>query len=146
GQLNEDQQTPFGKVVNRGVCNQCQGTGKIIPDKCKTCHGTGSVKKNKEINIDIPAGIDYGQQIRVTGKGAPGVTADPEGDLFVVIQVISHEFLERECDSIYCELPVTFAQVALGDEIGVPTVYGKIKMKNAPGTQTGKVFRLKGKG
>ena len=146
GQLNEEQQTPFGKVVNRRVCNHCQGTGKIIPDKCKTCHGTGSVKKNKEINIDIPAGIDDGQQIRVTGKGEPGVNGGPAGDLFVVIQVKSHEFFEREGDNIYCELPVTFAQVALGDEIEVPTVYGKIKMKIAPGTQTGKVFRLKGKG
>jgi len=146
GQLNVEQSTPFGKVVNRRVCNHCNGTGKIIPEKCTTCRGTGKVKKNRKIHINIPAGIDEGQQIRVSGKGEPGVNGGPPGDLFVVIQVRSHEFFQREGDHIYLELPITFAQAALGDEIEVPTVHGRVKMKIAPGTQTGKTFRLKGKG
>lgn len=146
GQLNVEQSTPFGKVVNRRVCNHCNGTGKIIPEKCTTCRGTGKVKKNRKIHINIPAGIDEGQQIRVAGKGEPGVNGGPAGDLFVVIQVRPHEFFQREGDHIYLELPITFAQAALGDELEVPTVHGRVKMKIAPGTQTGKTFRLKGKG
>lgn len=146
GQLNVEQSTPFGKVVNRRVCNHCGGTGKIIPEKCNTCHGTGKVKKNRKIHIKIPAGIDEGQQIRVAGKGEPGINGGPPGDLFVVIQVRDHEVFQREGDHIYLELPITFVQAALGDEIEVPTVHGRVKMKIAPGTQTGKTFRLKGKG
>ncbi|MGY0692872.1 molecular chaperone DnaJ [Virgibacillus sp. FSP13] len=146
GQLNTEQNTPFGKVVNRRVCHHCNGSGKIIPEKCNTCGGTGKVKKNKTIHISIPAGIDEGQQIRVSGKGEPGVNGGPAGDLYVVIKVKPHEFYEREGDHIYCELPVTFAQAALGDEIEVPTVHGKVMLKIPAGTQTGKIFRLKGKG
>ncbi|WP_106497100.1 molecular chaperone DnaJ [Lentibacillus sp. Marseille-P4043] len=146
GQLNMEQNTPFGKVVNRRVCHHCNGTGKIIPEKCNTCGGTGKVKKNKTIHISIPAGIDEGQQIRVSGKGEPGVNGGPAGDLYVVIKVKPHEFYEREGDHIYCELPVTFTQAALGDEIEVPTVHGKVMLKIPAGTQTGKIFRLKGKG
>lgn len=146
GQLNTEQNTPFGKVVNRRVCHYCGGTGKIIPDKCKTCGGAGKVKKNNKIHISIPAGIDEGQQIRVTGKGEPGVNGGPAGDLFVVVQIKPHEFFEREGDHIYCELPVTFTQATLGDEIEVPTVHGKVMLTIPAGTQTGKIFRLKGKG
>ncbi|RDW19240.1 molecular chaperone DnaJ [Oceanobacillus arenosus] len=146
GQLNQEQNTPFGKVVNRRVCHYCQGTGKIIPEKCNTCGGSGRIKKNKKININIPAGIDEGQQIRVSGKGEAGLNGGPAGDLFVVIQIRSHEFYERDGDNIYCELPITFAQSALGDEMEVPTVHGKVKLKVPAGTQTGKTFRLRGKG
>lgn len=146
GQLNTEQNTPFGKVVNRRVCNYCGGTGKIITDKCTTCGGTGKVKQHKKIHISIPAGIDDGQQIRVSGKGEAGVNGGPNGDLYVVVQVKSHEFYKREGDNIYCELPLTFAQAALGDEVEVPTVHGKVKLKIPAGTQTGKTFRLKGKG
>ncbi|MDY7046338.1 molecular chaperone DnaJ [Virgibacillus sp. M23] len=146
GQLNMEQNTPFGKVVNRRVCNYCSGSGKIIPDKCNTCGGTGKVKKRKTIHITIPAGIDEGQQIRVSGKGESGVNGGPPGDLFVVVQVKPHDFFQREGDHIFCELPLTFAQAALGDEIEVPTVHGKVKLKIPAGTQTGKTFRMKGKG
>lgn len=146
GQLNTEQNTPFGRVVNRRVCHHCNGTGKIIPEKCVTCGGTGKVKKNKKIHISIPAGIDEGQQIRVSGKGEPGVNGGPAGDLYVVVKVRSHEFFEREGDNIYCELPLTFAQAALGDEVEIPTVHGKVMLKIPAGTQSGKVFRLKGKG
>ncbi|WP_026569898.1 MULTISPECIES: molecular chaperone DnaJ [Sediminibacillus] len=146
GQLNMEQNTPFGRVVNKRVCHYCQGTGKIIPDKCNTCGGTGKVKKRKKIHINIPAGIDEGQQIRVSGQGEAGANGGPPGDLYVVVQIKPHEFYQREGDHIFCEMPITFAQAALGDEIEVPTVHGKVKLKVPAGTQTGKTFRLKGKG
>jgi len=146
GQLNEEQNTPFGKVINRRVCNNCSGTGKIIPDKCNTCGGSGKVKNYRTIHITVPAGIDEGQQIRLSGKGDAGINGGPAGDLFVVIQVRPDDFFEREGDNIYCELPMTFTQMALGDEVEVPTVHGKVKLKVGAGTQSGKTFRLKGKG
>lgn len=146
GQLNQEQNTPFGRVVNRRACHHCGGTGKIIPEKCNTCGGSGTIKKNKTIHIKIPAGIDEGQQIRVAGKGEPGKNGGPAGDLFVVIQIRPHDFFVREGDHIFCELPLTFTQAALGDEVEVPTVHGKVKLKIPAGTQTGKTFRLKGKG
>ncbi|WP_080874657.1 molecular chaperone DnaJ [Oceanobacillus timonensis] len=146
GQLNEEQNTPFGRVVNRRVCHYCNGTGKIIPDKCETCGGTGTVHTKKKIHISIPAGIDEGQQIRVSGKGDAGKNGGPPGDLFVVIRVRRHDFYVREGDHIFCELPLTFAQAALGDELEVPTVHGKVKLRIPAGTQAGKTFRLKGKG
>jgi molecular chaperone DnaJ len=146
GQLNMEQNTPFGKVINRRVCNFCNGTGKIIPEKCRTCGGTGRVKKRRTIHISIPAGIDEGQQIRVSGKGEAGINGGPPGDLFVVVKIRPHEFFRREGDHIFCELPLTFTQAALGDEVEVPTVHGKVKLKIPAGTQSGKTFRLKGKG
>jgi molecular chaperone DnaJ len=146
GQLSQEQTTPFGKIVNRRVCHYCQGTGKIIRNKCSTCGGSGKVKKFKTIQINVPAGIDDGQKIRIAGKGEPGINGGPAGDLYVVIRVKPHDFFEREGDHIYCELPIHFTQAALGDEIEVPTVHGKVKLKIPAGTQTGKMFRLRGKG
>ncbi|MRH43074.1 molecular chaperone DnaJ [Aquibacillus halophilus] len=146
GQLNMEQNTPFGRVVNKRVCHYCQGSGKIIPDKCNTCGGAGKVKKRKKIHIDIPAGIDEGQQIRVSGQGEPGVNGGPAGDLYVVVQIRPHEFYKREGDHIFCEMPITITQAGLGDEVEIPTVHGRVKLKIPAGTQTGKTFRLKGKG
>ncbi|MFD2679932.1 molecular chaperone DnaJ [Bacillus seohaeanensis] len=146
GQLNVEQNTPFGRIVNRRVCNYCSGTGKEIKEKCSTCGGAGKVKKRRKINVKIPAGIDDGQQLRVTGQGEPGVNGGPAGDLYVVFHVRSHDFFERDGDDIYCEMPITFVQSALGDEIEVPTLHGKVKLKVPAGTQTGTNFRLRGKG
>ncbi|NYV64535.1 molecular chaperone DnaJ [Bacillus sp. Gen3] len=146
GQLNTEQNTPFGKIVNRRVCNYCNGTGKMIKDKCKTCGGTGKVKKRRKINVKIPAGVDDGQQLRVSGQGEPGINGGPAGDLYIVFHVKEHEFFERDGDDIYCEVPLTFSQAALGDEIEVPTLHGKVKLKVPSGTQTGTKFRLRGKG
>jgi len=146
GETTVEQNTPFGRIVNRTACRNCQGSGKVIKEKCNTCHGQGKVKKDVKIKITIPAGIDDGQQIRVQGRGEPGVNGGPAGDLFVVVRVRSHEFFERNGDHIYLDLPITFAQAALGDEIEVPTVHGKVMFKIPSGTQTGKTFRLKGKG
>ncbi|MFS0822644.1 molecular chaperone DnaJ [Bacillus sp. 1P02SD] len=146
GQINVEQNTAFGRIVNRRVCHHCSGTGKFIKNKCSTCGGSGKVKKRKKIHVKIPAGIDDGQQLRVAGQGEPGVNGGPPGDLYVVFHVRSHEFFERDGDDIYCEMPLTFAQAALGDEIEVPTLHGKVKLKIPAGTQTGTNFRLRGKG
>lgn len=146
GQVSVQQNTPFGRIVNRRACEHCRGTGQIIKEKCTTCHGAGKVRKRKKINIKIPAGIDDGQQIRISGKGEAGTNGGPPGDLYVVVRVRQHEFFERNGDDIICEMPLTFAQAALGDEVEVPTVHGKVKLKIPAGTQTGTEFRLKGKG
>src|SRR5699024_8854787 len=146
GQLNLEQDTPFGRVVNRRVCHHCQGSGKVIPEKCHTCDGSGQAKKHSKIQISIPAGIDKGQQRRISAKGEKGKNGGPSGDLYVVVHIKPHDYFEREGDNIYCDLPLTFTQAALGDEVEVPTVHGKVKLKIPAGTQTGKVFRLRGKG
>ncbi|MBM7584736.1 molecular chaperone DnaJ [Bacillus pakistanensis] len=146
GQLNVEQDTPFGRIVNRRVCHHCNGTGKFIKVKCGTCGGVGKVQKRRKIHVKIPAGIDDGQQLRVSGQGEPGINGGPSGDLYIVFHVRSHEFFERDGEDIYCEMPITFAQAALGDEIEVPTLHGKVKLKVPAGTQTGTKFRLRGKG
>jgi molecular chaperone DnaJ len=146
GQISTEQSTPFGRIVNRRTCPYCGGTGQYIKEKCTTCGGTGRVKKRKKIHVKIPAGIDDGQQLRVAGQGEPGINGGPPGDLYIVFHVEPHEFFERDGDDIYCEIPLTFAQAALGDEIEVPTLHGKVKLKIPAGTQTGTKFRLKGKG
>ncbi|WP_080844959.1 molecular chaperone DnaJ [Cytobacillus gottheilii] len=146
GQLNVEQNTAFGRIVNRRVCHHCSGTGKKIKQKCSTCGGDGTVNKRSKLNVKIPQGVDNGQQIRVPNQGEPGVNGGPPGDLYVVFAVRSHEFFKREGDDIHLEVPITFVQAALGDEIEVPTLSGKVKLKVPAGTETGTKFRLKGKG
>lgn len=146
GQLNTEQNTPFGRIVNRRVCPYCHGTGKIIKDHCHTCGGTGKVRVNKKIEVKIPAGIDDGQQIRLSGQGGAGINGGPAGDLYIVFTVKPHRLYKRDGDNVYIEVPLSFAQVALGDEIEVPTLYGKVRLRIPAGTQTGTKFRLRGKG
>ena len=146
GQQEVVQNTPFGRIANRRVCQACRGTGKIIVDKCNSCHGEGRVRKQRRIKVNIPAGVDDGQQIRISGEGEGGKNGGPAGDLYIVLRVKSHEYFDRNGDDIYLEVPITFAQAALGDEIEVPTLTERVKMKIPAGTQTGKYFRLKGKG
>lgn len=146
GQVSVEQNTPFGRIVNRRTCHYCNGTGKEIKNKCSTCGGAGKVKKRKKIHVKIPAGIDDGQQMRLSGQGEGGINGGPAGDLYVVFHVRDHEFFERDGDDIYCEMPITFVQATLGAEIEVPTLHGKVKLKVPSGTQTGTKFRLKGKG
>jgi molecular chaperone DnaJ len=146
GQLNVEQNTPFGRIVNRRVCHYCNGTGKEIKERCSTCSGTGKVTRRNKIHVKIPAGVDDGQQLRVAGKGEAGINGGPPGDLYIVFHIRSHEFFERDGDDIYCEMPITFVQAALGDEVEIPTLHGKVKLKVPAGTQTGTKFRLKGKG
>lgn len=145
GQQEVVQNTPFGRMVNRRACSNCSGTGRVIKDKCGTCHGAGKVKKQRKITVKIPAGVDEGAQIRLSGEGEAGQRGGPAGDLYIVIRVRAHEFFERENDDIYCEVPLSFVQAALGDEIEIPTLTEKIKLKIPAGTQTGTYFRLKGK-
>ncbi|MBH5318151.1 molecular chaperone DnaJ [Paenibacillus sp. GSMTC-2017] len=146
GQQEVVQNTPFGRMVNRRACTTCSGTGQIIREKCGSCHGAGKVKKQRRIKINIPAGVDEGAQIRMSGEGEGGLRGGPAGDLYIVIRVKSHEFFERDGDDIYCEVPLTFVQAALGDEVEIPTLTEKVKLKVPAGTQTGTYFRLKGKG
>ena len=146
GQQEVVQNTAFGRIVNRRVCTSCNGSGKIIKEKCGTCHGAGKVKKTRTIHIKIPAGVDDGAQLRVSGEGEGGTRGGPSGDLYVVIRVKNHEFFQREGNDVYCEVPLTFMQAALGDEIEIPTLTEKVKLKIPAGTQTDTYFRLKGKG
>ena len=146
GQITSEQATPFGRIINRRTCPTCGGTGRYIPEKCPTCGGTGRVKQRKKIHVKIPAGVDDGQQLRVAGQGEPGVNGGPPGDWYIIFRVEPHEFFERDGLDIYCEVPLSFAQAALGDEIEVPTLYGDVKLKIPAGTQTGTRFRLRGKG
>lgn len=146
GQINQAVDTPFGRMMNRRTCSTCQGTGKIITNKCTTCNGEGRVKKRKKIKINIPAGVDDGQQLRVPGQGEAGINGGPNGDLYIVFRVGEHKYFERDGDDIYYELKLTFPQAALGDEIEVPTIHGNVKLKIPAGTQSGAQFRLKDKG
>ncbi len=146
GQINQAVETPFGRMVNRRTCSTCSGTGKIIPEKCSTCHGAGTVQKKKKIKVTIPAGVDDGQQLRVSGQGEPGKNGGPAGDLYILFNVREHEYFERDGDDVYYELKLTFPQAALGDDIEVPTVHGKVKLKIPAGTQSGEKFRIKDKG
>ena len=146
GQQEVVQNTPFGRIVNRRACTNCSGTGRVVRERCAACHGSGKVKKQRKINVRIPAGVDEGAQIRISGEGEAGVRGGPPGDLYIVLRVKPHDFFERDKDDIYCEVPLTFAQAALGDEIEIPTLTEKVKLKIPAGTQTGTYFRLKGKG
>ena len=128
------------------TCPHCRGSGKIIPDPCPSCHGQGRVKKQKTLEVKIPAGIDDGMRIRSTGNGEPGVNGGPPGDLYIEIRVKKHEIFERDGDDLHCQVPVSFITAALGGEIEVPTLDGKAVIDIPEGTQAGKQFRLRGKG
>ena len=128
------------------TCNQCRGQGTIISNPCGTCNGTGRVRKFHTLSMKIPPGVDTGSRLKLRGEGEGGISGGPPGDLYVVIQVEPHPLFVRDGLDVICEVPVSFAQAALGAEIDVPTLEGKVKMKIPPGTQSGKVFRRKGKG
>ncbi len=128
------------------TCPKCHGTGKVIPDPCTSCSGSGRVKRNKTLEVKIPAGIDDGMRIRSTGNGEPGMNGGPPGDLYVEIHIKQHAVFQRDGDDLHCEMPISFARAALGGEIEVPTLSGKVSFTVPEGTQTGKTFRLRGKG
>ena len=128
------------------TCPKCHGSGKIIPDPCQSCDGVGRVKSTKTLEVRIPAGIDDGMRIRLTGKGEPGVNGGPPGDLYVEVRIKEHPVFQREGDDLHCEMPVSIVQAALGGEIEIPTLNGKASFSIPEGTQTGKTFRLRGKG
>ncbi|MBT9432433.1 molecular chaperone DnaJ [Candidatus Sodalis endolongispinus] len=128
------------------TCPTCQGQGKIIKDPCTKCHGHGRVEKSKTLSVKIPAGVDTGDRIRLTGEGEAGEHGAAAGDLYVQVQVRKHPIFEREENNLYCEVPINFAMAALGGEIEVPTLDGRVKLKVPAETQTGKLFRMRGKG
>lgn len=146
GQVQTQQKTPFGSFTNVGTCPRCKGTGQIIENPCKKCGGSGFVRKNININIDIPAGVDNESVMPLRGQGEPGINGGPAGDLYVVIQVTSHPLFTRHGNDLRIEIPITFTQAALGDEIVVPTLKEKVSYKVPAGTQPNTVFRLKNKG
>ena len=128
------------------TCPTCRGVGKIIPDPCTSCHGQGKVKKQKTLEVKIPAGIDDGMRIRSTGNGEPGTNGGPPGDLYIEIRLKKHDIFERDGDDLHCSVPISMTRAALGGEIEVPTLEGKASIDIPEGTQTGKKFRLRGKG
>jgi molecular chaperone DnaJ len=144
GQGNVRVQQGFFSVQQ--TCPKCRGTGKIIPDPCKTCDGAGRTKETKTLEVKIPAGIDDGMRIRSSGDGEPGINGGPAGDLYVEIQIKEHSVFKRDGDDLHCEVPIMMTTAALGGKIDVPTLSGKVEMDVPDGTQSGKVFRLRGKG
>lgn len=127
-------------------CPKCHGTGQVIKDACETCHGRGRIKKKEKLSVKVPAGIDEGQRLKLSGQGDSGANGGPAGDLFVLIHIEEHEFFEREDFDVLCEVPITFSQAALGTEIEVPTLGGRVSMKIPEGTQSGQKMKLRNKG
>ena len=146
GQVRTTQRTPFGLTQTMGVCSKCRGTGKIIHQPCKTCRGLGSIRRQHKMTVKIPAGIDDGQSISRAGYGNAGVNGGPAGDLLISVIVRPHAIFEREGTNIYMEQEISFTQAALGAELELPTLDGKVKYNIPEGTQTGTTFRLRGKG
>jgi molecular chaperone DnaJ len=146
GEVRRVQRSLFGQFINTAVCSQCGGEGTIVNDPCKNCRGSGYTKQKCKISVKIPAGVDSDNVVRLSGEGHAGQRGGPSGNLLVEVVVARHEFFEREGDNVIYELPVNVAQAALGDEVEVPTLYGPQKMKIPSGSQSGRVFRLKGTG
>jgi molecular chaperone DnaJ len=128
------------------TCPKCHGSGKVVSSPCATCHGAGRVKQHKTLSVKIPAGVDEGDRIRLSGEGEAGVNGGPSGDLYVVIHIQPHSVFQRDHNDLHCEMPISFTAAALGGEIEIPTLDGYAKIKIPAETQSGKVFRLRGKG
>lgn len=146
GQVTINQRTPFGVVQTSRPCDACKGRGKIIETPCRTCNGRGQVRRKKTVEVNIPAGINDDQVLNVAGHGNSGTNGGPAGDLHVYIGIRPHPIFERRGDDVWCDLPITFTQAALGATVTVPTLDGKASYDIHEGTQPGDVFKLKGKG
>ena len=146
GEVRTSQRTPLGTFQSVSACPDCNGTGEINETPCKDCGGTGKIRDNVTISVNIPAGVDNDSVIPIRGQGEPGINGGPDGDLYIVINVRPHELFERRGQDLWLEIPITFNQAALGDEIVVPTLEEKVSYKVPAGTQPDTVFRLKGKG
>lgn len=143
GQIRNEKRTPFGYFATITTCSKCGGRGEITTP-CASCKGYGLVKVRKKISVNIPPGVKDGERLRIAGRGEPGEGG--AGDLYLIVRTKPHPVFERDGKDLRCEVPITFVQAALGSEVEVPTLEGKMKMKIPPGTQPGKVFRLEGKG
>ncbi len=146
GQVRINQRTPFGVVQSSKACDSCGGKGKIIDTPCPTCDAKGRVRRSKTIEVSIPAGIDDEQVLSVGSKGNAGANGGPMGDLHVLVNVRPHAIFKRRGNDVWCEMPITFTQAALGADITVPTLDGKVSYKVHEGTQPGDIFKFKGKG
>lgn len=146
GSVTVSQRTPFGIMQSASPCSKCRGTGKIIHQPCKSCRGVGSIRRQHKVEVNIPAGIDDGQTISKPGGGNAGVNGGPAGDLLVTVIVRPHPCFERDGNSVLLNQEISFAQAALGAEVEVPTIDGKVKLTIPEGTQPGYTFRLRGKG
>ena len=146
GQVRVQQRTPFGIMQSTKTCDACRGTGKIIENKCSRCRGTGFERVTKTLDVNIPAGIDDGQQIALRYQGSDGMNGGSAGDLNIVISVRPHSVFERDGDDLYCEIPITFAEAALGASIDIQTLEGREKYSIPEGTQTGTTFTLRNRG
>lgn len=146
GQVVMNQNTPFGVMQTSRICDRCSGTGKIIESPCPNCSGKGKVRTKKEIEVNIPAGVSSKQILNVSGRGDAGKNGGESGDLHLYINVSPHAIFERKDYDVWCEIPITFSQAALGADITVPTIDGKVEYHVHEGTQNGDVFKLKGKG
>ena len=146
GQVRRVQQSIFGRFTNIATCPACNGEGRIITDPCPKCKGSGRERFKRNIMVKIPAGVGSDSRMRITGEGDAGMRGGPPGNLYVDITVLEHELFVRDNDDILYELPVNFAQAALGTEVDVPTLDGDVKLKIPAGSQTGKIFRVKNKG
>ncbi|MFA7057925.1 MAG: molecular chaperone DnaJ [Candidatus Cloacimonadales bacterium] len=146
GQVRQVRESLFGKIQTVGECPACNGKGKVIKNKCTKCNGAGRIDAFKEIKVKIPAGIDDGQYFRLRGQGNVGFNNGEPGDIIVLVHIKEHDLFERDGANLVIDFPVSFSQAALGDEVKVPTINGKIKLKVPEGTQSGKVLRLRGQG
>lgn len=146
GRTVTQQRTPFGVIQSEQVCSSCGGKGKTVKTPCSSCNGKGKVRCQYKHSVEIPAGIDDGEGFRIRGEGDSGVNGGPNGDIVVIVSVRPHTIFERVGYDIYCDMPITFVQAALGDEIQVPTLWGKVKFNLREGTQPGDEIRLRDKG
>ncbi|GHU96247.1 chaperone protein DnaJ [Clostridia bacterium] len=146
GQVRTVHRTPLGSMASTSACTACGGKGKVIKTPCSACRGRGLASRRVALSVNIPAGIDNNQQIKLRGQGNAGTGGGPSGDVLVGVRVAEHPLFRRDGTQIHCEIPVTFAQAALGADLNLPTLDGNLKYSMPPGTQNGAVFRLKGKG
>ncbi|NPE30387.1 molecular chaperone DnaJ, partial [Methanococcoides sp. SA1] len=146
GQVTHARRTPLGNFMTTTTCDACHGNGQVIESPCPVCRGSGKQKKVRKMGVSVPKGADTGLRLKMSGEGEAGSPGGPPGDLYIVIHVKQHDKFDRIGDDIVYETPISFSQAALGTEIKVPTLHGKVKMKVKPGTQTHSILRLKGKG
>ena len=146
GQVKTTQRTPFGMFSSTAVCSDCRGTGKIVKEPCSDCNGTGKARVTKRLKVKIPKGIDNGQTITLRGEGEAGEIGAPSGDLYLTVKVTPHKFFARRGYDVYCDMPVTFSEAAMGATLRVPTLDGDVEYKMPEGTQSETIFKFRGKG
>ncbi len=146
GQVEERRESVFGLFVNVRTCPRCGGTGVIVDNPCPRCGGTGKVREESKVKVKIPPGVDTGSKLRIAGQGELGRNGGPPGDLYIFIKVKPHPVFERRGDDLYTKVRLSFPQLVLGDEVEIDTLWGRTKLKVSPGTDSGTLFRLRGKG